>query len=106
MATSMPGQGASFRTTDPGVASALTDRAHDARQLPLSRERRRLGGASSSTWSRSRDAFGLENNGRVESISMSLPPLVRWDYDVMPTPNAREAELVSHVRPITWLVRS
>ena len=27
--------------------------------------------------------FGLKTNGRIESILMSLPPLVRWDYDVM-----------------------
>lgn len=50
--------------------------------------------------------FGLETNGRVESILMSLPPLVRWDYDVMATPGSREAELVSHLRPIDWLHRT
>ena len=36
--------------------------------------------------------FGLKTNGRVESILMSLPPLVRWDYDVMAKPGSREAE--------------
>ena len=50
--------------------------------------------------------FGLKTNGRVESILMSLPPLVRWDYDVMPTPGTREAELLSHLRPIDWLKRA
>ncbi len=50
--------------------------------------------------------FGLKTNGRVESILMSLPPEVRWDYDVMPTPGTREAELVSHLRPVTWLARA
>jgi coproporphyrinogen III oxidase len=50
--------------------------------------------------------FGLKTNGRVESILMSLPPLVRWDYDVMTTPGSREAELVSHLRPIDWLGRA
>jgi len=50
--------------------------------------------------------FGLKTNGRVESILMSLPPLVRWDYDVMATPGSREAELVSHLRPIDWLQRT
>lgn len=49
--------------------------------------------------------FGLKTNGRVESILMSLPPHVRWDYDVMPTPGSREAELVSHLRPVDWLKR-
>ena len=37
--------------------------------------------------------FGLKTNGRIESILMSLPPLVRWDYDVMPQPGSPEAEL-------------
>ena len=25
--------------------------------------------------------FGLQSNGRTESILMSMPPLVKWDYD-------------------------
>jgi coproporphyrinogen III oxidase len=49
--------------------------------------------------------FGLKTNGRIESILMSLPPLVRWDYDVMPTPGSREAELVAHLRPTAWIER-
>jgi coproporphyrinogen III oxidase len=50
--------------------------------------------------------FGLKTNGRIESILMSLPPLVRWDYDVTPTPGSPEAELVSHLRAIDWLGRA
>lgn len=49
--------------------------------------------------------FGLKTNGRIESILMSLPPLVRWDYDVMPQPGSPEAELVAHLRPNNWLDR-
>jgi coproporphyrinogen III oxidase len=49
--------------------------------------------------------FGLKTQGRVESILMSLPPLVRWDYDVMATPGSPEAELLTHLRPIDWLGR-
>ncbi|HMG53349.1 MAG TPA: oxygen-dependent coproporphyrinogen oxidase [Kofleriaceae bacterium] len=50
--------------------------------------------------------FGLKTNGRIESILMSLPPLVRWDYDVMATPGSPEAELLAHLRPsIDWLGR-
>jgi coproporphyrinogen III oxidase len=49
--------------------------------------------------------FGLKTNGRVESILMSLPPLVRWDYDVMPKPGSKEAELVAALRPNDWLGR-
>jgi len=50
--------------------------------------------------------FGLKTNGRVESILMSLPPMVRWDYDVMATPGSPEADLLAHLRPIDWLVRN
>ena len=37
--------------------------------------------------------FGLQTNGRTESILMSLPPLVRWEYNYHPEPNTPEAEL-------------
>ena len=37
--------------------------------------------------------FGLQSGGRSESILMSLPPLVRWDYDWHPEPGSPEAEL-------------
>jgi coproporphyrinogen III oxidase len=50
--------------------------------------------------------FGLKTQGRVESILMSLPPLVRWDYDVMATPGSPEAELLKHLRPTDWLGRA
>ena len=50
--------------------------------------------------------FGLKTNGRIESILMSLPPMVRWDYDVMAQPGSPEAELLTHLRPTDWLGRS
>lgn len=37
--------------------------------------------------------FGLQSGGRTESILMSLPPLVRWDYDWQPEPGTPEAAL-------------
>ncbi len=50
--------------------------------------------------------FGLKTNGRVESILMSLPPSVRWDYDVMAQPGSPEAELMTHLRATPWLDRA
>ena len=37
--------------------------------------------------------FGLQTGGRTESILMSLPPLVRWEYDWQPETGTAEAEL-------------
>jgi coproporphyrinogen III oxidase len=37
--------------------------------------------------------FGLQTGGRTESILMSLPPLVRWEYDWSPESGTAEAEL-------------
>lgn len=36
--------------------------------------------------------FGLETNGRTESILMSMPPQANWIYDFQPQPGSREAE--------------
>jgi coproporphyrinogen III oxidase len=37
--------------------------------------------------------FGLQSNGRIESILLSMPPLVKWRYDWHPEKGSREAEL-------------
>lgn len=39
--------------------------------------------------------FGLQSNGRTESILMSLPPLVRWEYAYEPDAGSPEADLLS-----------
>jgi coproporphyrinogen III oxidase len=47
--------------------------------------------------------FGLQTNGRTESILMSLPPLVRWEYCYEPEPNTPEAELTEFfLKPQNW----
>ncbi|MCZ6803971.1 MAG: oxygen-dependent coproporphyrinogen oxidase [Proteobacteria bacterium] len=48
--------------------------------------------------------FGLQSGGRTESILMSLPPLVRWEYNWQPEPGSAEAELYDvYLRPQDWL---
>lgn len=47
--------------------------------------------------------FGLQSKGRTESILMSLPPLVRWDYNWQPAPGSPEAELYEvFLKPADW----
>lgn len=47
--------------------------------------------------------FGLQTNGRTESILMSLPPLVRWEYGYQPQPQTPEAELYeTFLKPQDW----
>lgn len=48
--------------------------------------------------------FGLQSRGRTESILMSLPPIVRWEYDWHPAPGSPEAKLYeSFLRPRDYL---
>ena len=50
--------------------------------------------------------FGLETNGRAESILISLPPLVKWKYDYNPAPGSRESELQEYLKPRDWIQRT
>jgi len=48
--------------------------------------------------------FGLQTGGRTESILMSLPPLVRWEYNWQPEPGSAEAELYQfYLQPRQWI---
>ena len=48
--------------------------------------------------------FGLQSNGRTEAILMSLPPLVRWEYEYHPEAGSAEAELTDYyLKPRDWL---
>jgi len=48
--------------------------------------------------------FGLQTGGRTESILMSLPPLVRWEYNYQPDVDSAEAKLERDFLPIqNWL---
>jgi coproporphyrinogen III oxidase len=48
--------------------------------------------------------FGLKTNGRTESILMSLPPTVRFEYNDQPTPGSEEDKLLQAcLHPRDWL---
>jgi coproporphyrinogen III oxidase len=47
--------------------------------------------------------FGLQAGGRLESILMSLPPLVRFEYNYTPEPGSPESELYTkYLKPRAW----
>jgi coproporphyrinogen III oxidase len=48
--------------------------------------------------------FGLQSGGRTESILMSLPPQVSWQYNWQPEPNTEEKRLYDiFLKPQNWL---
>lgn len=48
--------------------------------------------------------FGLRTNGRIESILMSLPPVVRWQYNHHPEPGSEEHRLIEVLQnPREWV---
>lgn len=48
--------------------------------------------------------FGLQSGGRTESILMSMPPLVRWEYGFVPAEGSAEALLYQrYLQPQDWL---
>ena len=46
--------------------------------------------------------FGLQSGGRAESILMSLPPRVRYEYGYQPEAGSAEARLGEYLRPRDW----
>ncbi|WP_163712118.1 oxygen-dependent coproporphyrinogen oxidase [Mangrovibacterium lignilyticum] len=48
--------------------------------------------------------FGLESNGRTESIFLSMPPMASWAYDYQPEPGSREEETSNLLKKdIGWI---
>ena len=43
--------------------------------------------------------FGIQSKGRVESILMSMPPLVKWSYDWKAKKGSEEEKLYTHFLP-------
>jgi coproporphyrinogen III oxidase len=48
--------------------------------------------------------FGLQTGGRTESILMSLPPEVIWEYNYTPEKGSPEEKLIETLKsPRSWL---
>ncbi|NOT15716.1 MAG: oxygen-dependent coproporphyrinogen oxidase [Methylotenera sp.] len=51
--------------------------------------------------------FGLQSNGRTESILLSMPPIVKWRYDWKPEAGSAEATLYTDfLVEKNWLVKA
>lgn len=47
--------------------------------------------------------FGLQSDGRTESILMSMPPAVEWHYNWQPQPGSEEEKLIDYyLKPRDW----
>lgn len=48
--------------------------------------------------------FGLETNGRIESILMSLPPTAKWNYNPKVLPNSEEENTLNLLKKgVNWV---
>ncbi len=49
--------------------------------------------------------FGLDTDGRTESILMSLPPMAEWHYNYQVQPGSREAETLGYLKKgVDWVL--
>lgn len=46
--------------------------------------------------------FGLQTDGNIEAILISLPPLARWGYRIDPEPGTPEHDLARFLQPHDW----
>jgi coproporphyrinogen III oxidase len=78
------------------------DQSYSSREREFQRYRRGRYVEFNLVWDRG-TLFGLQSGGRTESILMSLPPEVRFEYGYSPEPGSPEAALSEFLRPQEWV---
>ncbi|MBC7566229.1 MAG: oxygen-dependent coproporphyrinogen oxidase [Pedobacter sp.] len=89
------------------VYSELIDRNKDLEYTPSEQEWQYLRRSRYAEFNLVYDSgtkFGLETNGRIESILMSLPPMAKWVYNHQPLIGSPEWETLSKLKKgINWV---
>lgn len=97
------GVGECFAPTYGELMRRNRDKPYGAREQEWQQLRRGRYVEFNLVWDRG-TKFGLETDGRTESILMSLPPLAGWAYNHEPEPASREARTQGYLRKgIDWL---
>ncbi|PUV23880.1 oxygen-dependent coproporphyrinogen oxidase [Sphingobacterium athyrii] len=95
--------GRSFAPTYTTLVDKNRNRAYDEAQKNWQLIRRGRYVEFNLVWD-SGTKFGLETNGRIESILMSLPSQANWVYDHQPEEGSEEAKTLSLLRKgINWI---
>jgi len=84
------------------IVARRREAPYTARERDFQRYRRGRYVEFNLVWDRG-TLFGLQSGGRTESILMSLPPEVRFEYGYTPEPGSPEARLADYLRPRDWL---
>jgi len=89
------------------VYSELIDRNKDLEYTPSEQEWQYLRRSRYAEFNLVYDSgtkFGLETNGRIESILMSLPPMAKWVYNHQPVIGSPEWETLSKLKKgVNWV---
>ncbi|MBI5917142.1 MAG: coproporphyrinogen III oxidase [Bacteroidetes bacterium] len=94
--------GEAFAPTYAAIALKNKDLAYGERELEWQAVRRGRYVEFNLLWDKG-TRFGLDTDGRTESILMSMPPLAKWFYNQKPAPGSREAETLDWLRKnVEW----
>lgn len=85
------------------LVASNVDKPYTQRELDWQALRRSRYVEFNLVWDRG-TKFGLETNGRTESILMSMPPMAQWIYDHHPVQGSKEAESLAWLRKgVDWV---